>query len=73
MTNLSKIKNYDVFIEQGEWSETIFLVPEEKKDIVRSFKRNKNMTHSCKSVIQKNFINRCFVDGGDYYSLHLGE
>ena len=69
----TKIKNYDVFIEQGEWSETIFLVPEEKKDIIKSFKRNKNMVHSCKSAIQKNFINRCFVNDGDYYTLYLGE
>jgi hypothetical protein len=67
------MKKYHVFMEEGNYSDTMYLVPENKKDIVKSFKNNENMKYICKSVIQSNFIKKCFINGDDFYSLFMGE
>lgn len=67
------MKKYHIFVSQDKYSETWFLVPENKKDIIKSFKKNKDLKYMCKSAIQTNFLNKCFINSEDYYTLYLGE
>jgi hypothetical protein len=68
-----KMKKYYVFREDGNYSETWLIVPENKKDIIKSFKNNKNIKYLCKSAIQSNFLNKMFINSKDYYTLFIGE
>jgi len=67
------MKKYHVFKSEEDYSEILFIVPENKKDIVNSFKKNKSMEYVCKSVIQANFLNKIFINSGDYYTLFMGD
>jgi hypothetical protein len=67
------MKKYVIFREEGNYSETWLLVPENKKEVIKAFGKNNNLEYICTSVIQKNFLDKLCIKDKDYYILILGE